>query len=79
LQDYLPMYLARGVDNFTVSYLPGNSTWQTGVIPWYRSADANSMSIISVPRAVKFEFTLYDSRGIIRNGRTFSHIVLLDG
>jgi len=29
-------------------------------------------------RALKFTFTLYDSRGIIKNGRTFTHIVYLD-
>jgi len=29
-------------------------------------------------RALKFTFTLYDSKGIIKNGRTFSHIVYLD-
>ena len=29
--------------------------------------------------AFKVTFTLYDSRGIIRNGRTFTHIVLVGG
>jgi prepilin-type N-terminal cleavage/methylation domain-containing protein len=29
-------------------------------------------------RALKFTFTLYDSRGLIKNGRTFTHIVYLD-
>jgi hypothetical protein len=29
-------------------------------------------------RALKFTFTLYDSRGIIEGGRTFTHIVYLD-
>ena len=28
-------------------------------------------------RALKFTFTLYDSKGIIKNGRTFTHIVYL--
>jgi len=30
------------------------------------------------PKALKFTFTLYDSKGIIKNGRTFTHIVYLD-
>jgi len=30
------------------------------------------------PKALKFTFTLYDSKGIIRNGRTFTHIVYLE-
>ncbi|NQV32209.1 MAG: prepilin-type N-terminal cleavage/methylation domain-containing protein [Phycisphaeraceae bacterium] len=29
-------------------------------------------------RALKFTFTLYDSKGLIRQGRTFTHIVTLD-
>ncbi len=29
------------------------------------------------PRALKFTFTLYDSKGIIKNGREFTHIVYL--
>ena len=29
------------------------------------------------PRAIKFTFTLYDSRGIIENSRTFTHIVYI--
>ncbi len=29
-------------------------------------------------RALKFTFTLYDSRNLIKNGRTFTHIVYLD-
>ncbi len=83
-QDYLPMYLARGVDNFTISYLPGGTQWNTGRIQWYRDDpnepnDPNATRIIPVPRAIRFEFTLYDSKGIIKKGRTFSHIVLLDG
>ncbi len=31
-----------------------------------------------IGRALKFTFTLYDSKGLIRNGRTFTHIVSLD-
>ena len=29
------------------------------------------------PYALKFTFTLYDSKGIIKNGRTFTHIVYI--
>jgi len=29
------------------------------------------------PRALKFTFTIYDSKGVIKNGRTFTHIVYL--
>ena len=30
------------------------------------------------PKAIKFTFTLYDSKGIIKGGRTFTHIVYLE-
>jgi len=30
------------------------------------------------PRALKFTFTLYDSKGVFREGQTFTHIVYLD-
>ncbi|MFC1635983.1 type II secretion system protein J [Planctomycetota bacterium] len=35
-------------------------------------------SIPGLGRALKFTFTLFDSRGIIKDGRTFTHIVYLD-
>lgn len=35
-------------------------------------------TIPGLGRALKFTFTLFDSRGIIRDGRTFTHIVYLD-
>lgn len=41
----------------------------------------NESSFNMIPglgRALKFTFTLYDSRGIIKQGRTFTHIVYLD-
>jgi len=33
----------------------------------------------SYPRALKFTFTLYDSKGILKQGRTFTHIVYVGG
>ena len=62
----LAVYMARGVDDFTIEYSEG------GVL-WLRPADTSSIS----PIAFKFSFTLYDSKGIIRNGRRFTHIVYL--
>ena len=35
-------------------------------------------SIPGLGRALKFTFTLFDSMGIIKEGRTFTHIVYLD-
>ena len=35
-------------------------------------------SIPGLGRALKFTFTIFDSRGLIKDGRTFTHIVYLD-
>ena len=40
--------------------------------------EANFHAIPGLGRALKFTFTLYDSKGIIKEGRTFTHIVNLD-
>ncbi|MHC4596559.1 MAG: PulJ/GspJ family protein [Planctomycetota bacterium] len=40
--------------------------------------EAHFNLIPGLGRALKFTFTLYDSRGIIKRGRTFTHIVYLD-
>lgn len=46
---------------------------------WYPIDDAKfaSEDFSSYPKAVKFTFRLYDSKGIIKEGRTFTHIVYL--
>jgi hypothetical protein len=40
--------------------------------------EKNFNNIPGLGRALKFTFTLYDSKGIIKNGMTFTHIVYLD-
>ena len=74
IEEYLPMYVAKGVDNFTIYYA---EQWDDAKGPenWKRRPEDNPGGIS--PIAFKFEFTLYDSKGIIRNGRTFTHIVLV--
>jgi type II secretory pathway pseudopilin PulG len=64
----LVMYMAKGVDNFTIEY-----NGSTSGISWRRSLGTSSIST----NALRFTFTLYDSKGIIKNGRTFTHIVYL--
>jgi len=70
-----PMYLARGVHDFTISYLEQGDPVTTEAIDWQRRTDDESPNIN--PYAFKFTFTLYDSRGIIQKGRTFTHIVVV--
>jgi len=55
--------------------LPGGS------IPWYSPQLVNEANFNDIPglgRAFRFTFTLYDSRGVFPDGRTFTHIVYLD-
>jgi prepilin-type N-terminal cleavage/methylation domain-containing protein len=68
-QEGLVTYMARGVDDFAIEY----EWWDSGqaVVRWTRGSGPVA------PKALKFTFTLYDSRGIIEGGRTFTHIVYL--
>jgi prepilin-type N-terminal cleavage/methylation domain-containing protein len=47
---------------------PGESDW----------LDSNMFFLGFFPEALKFTFTLYDSRGVFPEGKTFTHIVYLD-
>jgi prepilin-type N-terminal cleavage/methylation domain-containing protein len=76
----LVMYMARGVDDFAIQF----AQWDPGVgnYTWWPD---NQILLSLGPQppqtvtanAIKFTFTLYDSKGIIKNGRTFTHIVYL--
>jgi prepilin-type N-terminal cleavage/methylation domain-containing protein len=74
------MYMAKGVDDFTIQYvgteIPPDlskkfNEWRpknSEVIGWPTNL---------YPIAFKFTFTLYDSKGVIKEGRTFTHIIYL--
>jgi type II secretory pathway pseudopilin PulG len=82
----IPMYLAKGVDNFSIMYCyksdivsPGGAlNWQRpvnekrffGILPRYSYFKL-------YPDMIKFTFTLYDSKGILKTGRRFEHIVYI--
>jgi len=68
----LVMYMAKGVDNFTIEWAVGTSEANGGAIAWRRSAGESVHT-----NTFKFTFTLYDSKGVIKNGKTFTHIVYL--
>jgi prepilin-type N-terminal cleavage/methylation domain-containing protein len=80
LEGTMSMYLAKGVDNFTIAYVQRGGTIGTDPLNWQRRVDDDDDDDDDLrisPYAFKFTFTLYDSRGIIKNGRTFTHIVYL--
>jgi len=74
----LVMYMAKGVDNFTVQFAKWDDAAKMYIWvprgPFEFGAYANA-SIAT--NAFKFTFTLYDSKGVIKNGRIFTHIVYL--
>lgn len=76
LQANQPMYLAQGVYNFTISYLEVGDEVGTEPVAWKRYEGGDGVANIN-PYVFKFTFTLFDSRGIIKNGRTFTHIVFV--
>jgi len=72
LKEQFVMYLAKGVDNFTIQFA---EMAPTGQIRWRREEKSGPGNIST--NAFKFTFTLYDSKAVIRKGRTFTHIVYL--
>jgi prepilin-type N-terminal cleavage/methylation domain-containing protein len=76
--NFVPMVMAKGVDDFTVQF----SNWNDGDGKWewwptneeVKADDDYSGNL----KAIRFVFTLYDSKGILEGGRRFSHIVYLE-
>jgi prepilin-type N-terminal cleavage/methylation domain-containing protein len=76
----LVTYMAKGVDNFTIQYVGGEYPYQG--MPFNEWRPDNKVDLSTWPKnlypiAFKFTFTLYDSKGVIKQGRTFTHIVYL--
>ena len=69
------MYMAEGMDDLAIQYSMGAIDAVTGQIDWIDGDFVSSVG--SFPRALKFSFTLYDSRGIIEKGKRFTHIVYI--
>ncbi|MBW8041128.1 MAG: type II secretion system protein [Planctomycetes bacterium] len=76
----LVMYMAKGVDDFAIQFARwdpffGNYTW------WPDNQQISGLGPQPLQpvnaNAIKFTFTLYDSKGIIKNGRLFTHIIYL--
>jgi type II secretory pathway pseudopilin PulG len=49
----------------------------TGIVAALYKGSGNIQSPPGPGRALKFTFTLYDSRGVFKNGKTFTHIIYL--
>ena len=69
-------FVCEGVGEFRIEWTNGDFD-TTGCIKWEpggRTWEPNNTK----PKAIKFTFTLYDSKGILKEGRRFSHIVYID-
>jgi hypothetical protein len=77
--------MAKGVSNFRIEY----ERWDdiTGRFVWLPGGGGDGTFVDSDhaiqfeegpgTRALKFSFRLHDSKGIIKNGRRFTHIVYI--
>jgi len=68
----LVMYMAKGVDDLTIQFAPQSPA---GPVQWLPIGTGSPGKIN--PRAFKFTFRLYDSKGVIKRGMVFTHIVYL--
>jgi prepilin-type N-terminal cleavage/methylation domain-containing protein len=77
----LPIFMAKGVDNFAIQFWNATkkSWWPAALQPDKPSywPDDKPSDWGIWPDAVKFTFTLYDSKAVLKKGMTFSHIVYL--
>ena len=76
----LVTYMAEGVDDFTIQYV-GEDESDKDFNEWRPIDDDINKSWLEggiYPKAFRFTFTLYDSKGILEEGKTFTHIVYLD-
>jgi prepilin-type N-terminal cleavage/methylation domain-containing protein len=75
----LVMYMAKGVDNFTIQYVGSEDPDRDKDFNKWRPEDSEVEGWPDklIPTALKFTFTLYDSKGLLKDGREFTHIVYL--
>jgi len=82
IRESIPMFMAEGVDDFTIQFANGFDPVDGSLNWWPADSEVNDNQIFEWaylnPHAIKFTFTLYDSRGVFPEGKTFTHIVYLD-
>jgi prepilin-type N-terminal cleavage/methylation domain-containing protein len=78
----IAMYLAKDVNDFSIEFCNAGDISAGGAINWrppnnQRRYFGYGLSPQPYPDLIKFTFTLYDSRKILKTGRTFEHIVYI--
>jgi hypothetical protein len=81
-EEDLVRYMAKGVSNFRIEYerwddITRRFVWLAGSGTFVDSDHAARFYNKPGTRALKFSFRLHDSKGIIKNGRRFTHIVYI--
>jgi prepilin-type N-terminal cleavage/methylation domain-containing protein len=76
MEQIMPAFMAKGVHNFKIQLM---KSIDSGNLVWWPSNQEiiNKDTYPGFPPAFRFTFTLYDSKGIIKEGRTFTHTVYL--
>ena len=86
---HFPTFMGNRLDKFGVYFNfanPTNDGFVHGDKRWYpigndrliyKKFDNSFFNRDFYPKALKFTFTIYDSKGVIKDGRTFTHIVYI--
>lgn len=79
--DNVRRYMCENIGEFKIEWTwgfdsSGNLVWEPGVTKSIGYTEQWPSQ--TKPKALKFTFTLYDSKGILKGGRRFTHIVYLD-
>jgi prepilin-type N-terminal cleavage/methylation domain-containing protein len=73
----LVTYMAEGVDDFTIQFAKWSGL--DNKFEWVPKDESEFEDYpVITTSAFKFTFTLYDSKGILEEGKTFTHIVYLE-
>jgi len=78
MEEVIPAFMAEGVHNFKIQLLEDIAA---GLLVWWpdnqQVENEAPYGNTGYPPAFKFTFTLYDSKGILKEGKTYTHIVYL--
>jgi prepilin-type N-terminal cleavage/methylation domain-containing protein len=68
--------MCENVGELKIEWIGANAYGSGNRLNWL--SETNSRRINDWPKALKFTFTLYDSKGILKDGSRFTHIVYLE-
>ena len=66
--------MCENVGELKIEWIDGNNAYSGNRLNWLSETNSH---MHDWPKAIKFTFTLYDSKGILKDGSKFTHIVYL--